>query len=100
MAWTGGEVMGYPRPMLGVRVDCATCGRRKKPHGRSAPMEMGGDMCDDDCPGYRQDPRVSDLWPGEMRAICNECGGGHPFHDKLFCGGRFVDPANTEGLDR
>ena len=52
---------------IGVAVDCAVCGMRKKPIGRSAPLEMANSMCDDDCPGYRQDPYPGQLWPGETR---------------------------------
>ena len=52
---------------IGVDVDCAVCGMRKKPIGRSAPLEMANSMCDDDCPGYRQDPYPGQLWPGETR---------------------------------
>lgn len=37
-------------------VTCATCRRTKAPTTST---------CDDDCPGYRQDPKPSPLWPGE-----------------------------------
>lgn len=47
----------------GTAVNCVVCGYRKKPRGRSAPMEMV--MCDHECPGYDQDPQVGQLWPGE-----------------------------------
>lgn len=43
---------------------CETCGLVKKPFGRSAPLEMR--MCDDDCSGYRKEPRAGHLWPGEL----------------------------------
>lgn len=43
---------------------CETCGKRKSPRGRSAPMEMR--CCDWDCPGYEQDPHPGHLWPGEL----------------------------------
>jgi hypothetical protein len=42
---------------------CAVCGRRKKPRGRSAPIEMS--MCDQDCPSYYDEPRSGHHWPGE-----------------------------------
>jgi hypothetical protein len=45
---------------------CAVCGMRKKPRGRSAPLEAANGYCDDDCPGYRQEPRPGHLWPGEI----------------------------------
>lgn len=45
---------------------CAVCGLTKKPIGRDAPMEMANGICDDDCPGYRQEPRAGHLWPGEL----------------------------------
>jgi hypothetical protein len=48
-----------------VAVDCTTCGMRKKPVGRSAPMEMANSLCDHECPGYYQDPKPGELWPGE-----------------------------------
>lgn len=35
-------------------VRCDVCGLRKKPVGRSAPMEMANSLCDDECPGYRR----------------------------------------------
>jgi hypothetical protein len=51
---------------IGVSVDCAVCGQRKKPLGRSAPLGM--EMCDDDCKGYEQKPFPGSLWPGESEA--------------------------------
>lgn len=47
----------------GVRVEGATCGHMKQPTGRSA--ALGSRYCDWECPGYRQEPRVGSLWPGE-----------------------------------
>lgn len=47
----------------GISVYCASCGHKKKPRGRSAPI--GLHMCDSACPGYDEAPRVGDLWPGE-----------------------------------
>lgn len=46
-------------------VTCSVCGLRKKPIGRSAPMEMANSLCDDDCDGYRRDPKPPHLWPNE-----------------------------------
>jgi len=50
---------------VGVEVDCTVCYLRKKPVGRSAPMEMANSLCDSDCPGYYQEPYAGQLWPGE-----------------------------------
>lgn len=47
--------------------ECATCGIRKKPHGRSAPLAAANGYCDQDCPGYYQDPKAGHFWPGEER---------------------------------
>ena len=49
----------------GVTVRCSVCHMMKKPIGRSAPLEMWGGFCDDDCPGYRLEPRPGSLWPHE-----------------------------------
>lgn len=56
--------------LKGIRVECKTCGRQKKPRGRSAPT--GLILCEppilseyDGCNGYYDHPRVGDLWPGE-----------------------------------
>jgi len=67
---------------VGVLVVCAVCGAQKSPIGRSAPIV--GHYCDRDCPGYRSEPFVGSLWPGETdadfgypcgddgtRALCN-----------------------------
>jgi hypothetical protein len=51
----------------GKSVTCVVCGKVKRPIGRSAPMEMETGLCRDDCPGYRREPFVGDLWPGETR---------------------------------
>jgi hypothetical protein len=48
---------------VGKSIRCTVCGRRKKPHGRSAPM--GYPVCDDECSGYDLEPKVGCLWPGE-----------------------------------
>jgi hypothetical protein len=42
----------------------------KQPIGRSAPLEMANGLCDDDCSGYRQEPRAGHLWPGELAREC------------------------------
>jgi hypothetical protein len=39
---------------------CDRCGRTKKPHGRSVPIEAANGYCDQDCPGY--EPNVRHLW--------------------------------------
>lgn len=61
----------------GVVVRCSTCDRMKSPVGRSAPLEMANSLCDRDCPGYRKEPYVGSLWPGET---CEEFGYAHS-HD-------------------
>jgi hypothetical protein len=61
---------------VGISVYCAACGLRKKPVGRSAPLAMANGLCDDDCPGYREEPKPGDLWPGE-----SEEGFGYPARD-------------------
>lgn len=52
-----------------VRVECSECGRDKAPVGRSVPLEMR--MCDDECIGYRMDPKPDCRWPGEES--CGPC---------------------------
>jgi hypothetical protein len=52
---------------VGVAVTCTVCGLRKKPIGRSAPLEMANSLCNDDCPGYRLEPHPGQLWPGERQ---------------------------------
>ncbi len=47
---------------------CEHCGRRKAPIGRSVAPAMAGDLCDNDCPGYRREPWPGHLWPGEFKA--------------------------------
>lgn len=64
------NVMRSPRmasEAVGKSVECAVCGLRKKPWGRSAAVEEANSLCDFECPGYQQDPQVGDLWPGETR---------------------------------
>ena len=51
---------------VGVIVRCGRCGHTKKPIGRSGPL--GASYCDDDCAGYREEPRPGSLWPGESEA--------------------------------
>ena len=50
---------------LGIAVTCAVCGLRKKPHGRSAPIDSH--YCDTNCPGYYDEPEPGCLWPGETQ---------------------------------
>jgi len=52
---------------VGIAVTCTVCGLRKKPIGRSAPMEMANSLCDHECPGYRLEPYPGQLWPGERQ---------------------------------
>ena len=52
---------------VGAAVTCVACGLRKKPIGRSAPLDMANSLCDYECPGYREPPHPGDLWPGETR---------------------------------
>jgi hypothetical protein len=48
----------------GPLVTCSVCGMHKGPVGRStAPADAG--YCSFDCPGYMQEPRPEELWPGE-----------------------------------
>jgi hypothetical protein len=47
------------------RAECLTCHREKAPVGRSVPMEAANGYCTDECTGYREDPTVGHLWPGE-----------------------------------
>jgi len=47
----------------GVSVACTVCRQTKAPVGRSAPVELR--MCDWECAGYTQEPKVGWLWPGE-----------------------------------
>ena len=51
--------------IIGTAVECRICGLRKKPRGRSAPLEMENSLCSYDCPGYDQIPHIGQLWPGE-----------------------------------
>jgi hypothetical protein len=53
---------------VGISVYCTVCKMRKSPIGRSAPLEMANSLCDDECPGYREDPKPGSLWPGETAA--------------------------------
>ncbi len=52
---------------VGKAVTCTVCDRRKKPIGRSAPMEIANSLCYDDCPGYYLQPTPGCLWPGETQ---------------------------------
>lgn len=59
---------------IGVTVWCNVCGRGKAPHGRSVSLEAANSYCDDECPGYRQDPLPGCLFPGETdEDFGNEC---------------------------
>lgn len=49
----------------GPLIKCLDCGLSKKPIGRSAPLYMANGLCDEDCPGYREEPIADQLWPGE-----------------------------------
>lgn len=63
--------------VVGKSVECTTCGRRKKPWGRSEPL--GSYLCDSECPGFLEDPGPGQLWPGETQkdfGYCVDC--GHP----------------------
>ena len=44
-------------------VVCLMCGWEKAPIGRAIPL--GTYYCHGDCPGYRETPYPSQLWPGE-----------------------------------
>jgi hypothetical protein len=46
---------------------CEVCHKTKKPIGRDAPVETY--YCDEECPGYRQEPKPGHLWPGELADI-------------------------------
>jgi hypothetical protein len=63
---------GYPKPPCetGCRPECSTCGRAKAPVGRSVPGEAAAGICTSTnrCPGYYEEPKPCDLWPGEERA--------------------------------
>ncbi len=59
--------LGGTMEEVGVAVYCAVCGRRKKPVGRSAPLEMANSLCDNECMGYNQEPYPGELWLGETR---------------------------------
>ncbi len=48
---------------VGIRVACAICGNQKQPVGRSA--SPAAYYCNNDCDGYRQEPHIGWLWPGE-----------------------------------
>ncbi len=48
----------------GTEVECTVCLQIKEPLGRSAPLGMI--MCNSvECKGYYEEPRPSQLWPGE-----------------------------------
>lgn len=43
--------------------ECARCGHRKQPIGRSIPL--GAFYCDRDCSGYNEEPKPGHFWPEE-----------------------------------
>lgn len=51
--------------VAGPLMTCTLCRKQKKPLGRSAPLEMAASLCDDDCSGYRAEPKPDCRWPGE-----------------------------------
>jgi hypothetical protein len=52
---------------IGIAVYCTTCGHRKKPVGRAAPLSMH--LCNAfECDGYYQEPHPGQLWPGERES--------------------------------
>ena len=55
--------------IVGIYVQCKTCGRQKQPVGRASYTTM----CNIGCPGYLKGPRPGQLWPGE-----SEKHYGHP----------------------
>lgn len=47
-------------------VRCTECGKRKCPLGRDPGMVAADSYCDwNGCEGYWQDPKPSQMWPGE-----------------------------------
>jgi hypothetical protein len=50
--------------LIGVQVQCRVCGNMKAPIGRSTPFGWYG-CHPSECEGYRQEPYVGSLWPGE-----------------------------------
>lgn len=50
--------------------ECAVCGRRKPPVGRSVPL--GATYCEHECPGHYMEPDAGHLWPGELTLIREE----------------------------
>ena len=49
----------------GFTVDCAVCGMRKAPAGRSLPSLLAGSYCTWECDGYYKDPQPDYLFPNE-----------------------------------
>lgn len=52
---------------VGKAVYCTTCELRKKPIGRDS---RDNGLCDQECPGYREEPYPDTLWPGEESEPC------------------------------
>ena len=50
---------------IGIRVECAVCGRSKNPLGRSCSLETLNSACNSECPGYHHAPYPGALWPNE-----------------------------------
>lgn len=49
----------------GPLVTCTVCGMRKHPMGRDPGLAAANGYCGFDCPGYTQEPKPGELWPGE-----------------------------------
>jgi hypothetical protein len=61
-----GELPGVETaPAVGMAVTCAVCHLQKVPRGRDVAPAAANGMCHWECPGYDQEPRAGDLWPGE-----------------------------------
>lgn len=45
-----------PQPETGVSVECAVCGMRKCPSGRSVPRGLASSLCNSECSGYCEEP--------------------------------------------
>jgi len=46
-------------------VNCLTCGKVKRPVGRSVPLVFVPVYCGFDCDGWGDEPRAGHLWPTE-----------------------------------
>lgn len=45
--------------------ECARCGMRKAPRGRSVALAAATGYCGVDCDGYHEDPKAGHFWPDE-----------------------------------